>query len=567
MNDRSLRNIVNGLGGTAHGVPRETGYDIVAASEIMAILCLSTSLNDMKDRFSQHHRRLYARQQADPRGRLNAQGPMAVLMKEAIKPNLVQTLENTPTFVHGGPFANIAHGCNSALATQTALKLADYVVTEAGFGADLGAEKFVDIKCRKTGCARRLAVLVGTARALKYSGGAEIEDLNIEDTKSLMQGHGEHGSPRQQHPRPLWVAGGRCAEPLRQRHRQELELISSTSASKTCRRSSASTLRRARRAPWISRERFDGQLIEHEARTLKFVYDDEDPLWKKIGKVAKSIYDASEVVADTAVRKKIEKYQEDGFGHLPICIAKTQYSFSTDPQLRGAPSGHVFNVRDVYLSAGAEFMVVLSGDIMTMPGLPKKPAADGIDIDDTARSSAFRRRFFGSTGGCCSCAARGCRAGRRRCRKCGRRAARRDPGCGVRAHVQGDDRGGPAAVLQIVRRDRRRHVGAEGRPSTRSVPMARATDAFPSGHAATAFQGAAFIHRRYGIRRAWPAYVLATFTAWTRVDADEHDTADVLAGAAARHRELVHSREAAQRERHRALRAATASGLQIAGRF
>ena len=220
MNDRSLRNIVNGLGGTAHGVPRETGYDIVAASEIMAILCLSTSLNDMKERFS----RIivgYTRDQKPIRaGDLKAQGPMAVLMKEAIKPNLVQTLENTPTFVHGGPFANIAHGCNSALATRTALKLADYVVTEAGFGADLGAEKFVDIKCRKTGLRPSLAVLVGTVRALKYSGGAELKDLNSEDTKSLMQGLAEHRSAREQHPQPLRVAGGRCPEPLRQRHGQ-----------------------------------------------------------------------------------------------------------------------------------------------------------------------------------------------------------------------------------------------------------------------------------------------------------------------------------------------------------
>ena len=380
LNDRALRHIVVGLGGTAHGHPRETGYDIVAASEVMAILCLSTSLNDMKERFS----RIivgYTRDQKPIRaGDIKAQGPMAVLMKEAIKPNLVQTLENTPTFVHGGPFANIAHGCNSALATQTALKLADYVVTEAGFGADLGAEKFVDIKCRKTGLRPSLAVLVGTVRALKYSGGADLKDVSSEDTKSLMQGMANLDrhvlNIREHYGLPVIVALNRFGSDTD----KELDLVKQHLAEQgvqafVCEhfaKGSAGALDLARAVAKMA----DGPIPQ-----LKFVYDDADTLWRKIGKVAKSIYGASEVVADTAVRKKIEKYQEDGHGHMPICIAKTQYSFSTDPQLRGAPSGHVFNVRDVYLSAGAEFMVVLSGDIMTMPGLPKKPAADGIDID------------------------------------------------------------------------------------------------------------------------------------------------------------------------------------------
>jgi formate--tetrahydrofolate ligase len=380
LNDRTLRHIVVGLGGTAHGTPRETGYDIVAASEVMAILCLSTSLHDMKARFS----RVivgYTRDQKPIRaGDINAQGAMTVLMKEAIKPNLAQTLENTPTFVHGGPFANIAHGCNSALATRTALKLADYVVTEAGFGADLGAEKFVDIKCRKTGLRPSLAVLVGTVRALKYSGGAQLKDLNSEDTKSLMQGTANldrHVNNIREHfGLPVIVALNRFASDTD----KELELIKRHLADQGVQAEVCEHFAKGSKGA-LDLARAVVKMADAPIPELKFVYDDSDTLWRKIGKVAKSIYGASEVVADTAVRKKIERYQDDGHGHMPICIAKTQYSFSTDPQLRGAPSGHVFNVRDVYLSAGAEFMVVLSGDIMTMPGLPKKPAADGIDID------------------------------------------------------------------------------------------------------------------------------------------------------------------------------------------
>jgi formate--tetrahydrofolate ligase len=380
MNDRSLRHIINGLGGTANGFPRETGYDIVAASEIMAILCLSTSLNDMRERFKQIIVG-YTRDSKPIRAEaLNAQGSMTVLMKDAINPNLVQSLEHTPTLVHGGPFANIAHGCNSVIATQTALKLADYVVTEAGFGADLGAEKFVDIKCRKSGLRPSAAVLVGTARALKYSGGAKIEDVNSEDTNALMQGMGNldrHvNNIRENYGLPVIVALNRFGSDTE----REFELIKRHLAEQgvqaiVCEHFAKGSAGATELAKAMVK------LVDEKPGSLKFVYDDEDTLWKKIGKVAKHIYHASEVVADTAVRKKIEKYQEDGFGKLPICIAKTQYSFSTDPQLRGAPEGHVFNVRDVYLSAGAGFMVVLSGDMMTMPGLPKKPASDNIDID------------------------------------------------------------------------------------------------------------------------------------------------------------------------------------------
>jgi formate--tetrahydrofolate ligase len=305
---------------------------------------------------------------------------MTVLWREAIKPNLVQTLEHTPTFVHGGPFANIAHGCNSVLATQTALKLADYVVTEAGFGADLGAEKFVDIKCRKSGLRPSAVVLVGTARALKYSGGAKIEDVNSEDSKALMQGMANMdrhvANIRNHYGLPVIVALNRFGTDTD----REFEMIKKHLGEQGVEGIVCEHFAKGSKGA-IELAKSMVELIDTKPGSLKFVYDDQDELWKKIGKVAKNIYHASEVVADTNVRKKIEKFQEDGFGHLPICIAKTQYSFSTDPQLRGAPTGHVFNIRDVYLNAGAEFMVVLSGEIMTMPGLPRKPASDNIDID------------------------------------------------------------------------------------------------------------------------------------------------------------------------------------------
>jgi formate--tetrahydrofolate ligase len=380
MNDRSLRSIVNGLGGTANGFPRETGYDIVAASEVMAILCLSTSLDDMRNRFKQIIVG-YTRDNKPIRAEsLNAQGSMTVLMKEAIKPNLVQSLEHTPTLVHGGPFANIAHGCNSVIATKTALKLADYVVTEAGFGADLGAEKFVDIKCRKSGLRPSAAVLVGTARALKYSGGAKIEDVNSEQTEALMKGMANMDrhvkNIRENYGLPVIVALNRFGSDTE----REFEMIKKHLGDQGVEAIVCEHFAKGSKgATELAKSMV--KLIDTKPGNLNFVYDDADELWKKIGKVAKKVYHASEVVADTAVRKKIEKFQEDGFGNLPICIAKTQYSFSTDPQLRGAPEGHVFNVRDVYLNAGAGFMVVLSGEIMTMPGLPKVPASDNIDID------------------------------------------------------------------------------------------------------------------------------------------------------------------------------------------
>jgi formate--tetrahydrofolate ligase len=381
MNDRSLRNIIVGLGGTAHGQPRETGYDIVAASEIMAILCLSTSLKDMRERFARVIVGYTHDQKPVHAGDINAQGSMAVLMKDAIQPNLVQTLGGTPTFVHGGPFANIAHGCNSALATRTALKLADYVVTEAGFGADLGAEKFLDIKCRLTGVRPSAAVIVATVRALKYSGGAELADVNSEDTEALMKGTANldrHVSNLRSHyGLPVVVALNRFGSDTQ----RELDLVVKHMADQGVKAVVATHFAQGG-AGAVDLAKTVAELVQGPVPELKFAYEDSDTLWRKLEKIAKKIYAASEVIADTAVRKKIDKFQKDGYGHFPVCIAKTQYSFSTDPKLRGAPTGHVFKVRDAYLSAGAGFMVALSGDIMTMPGLPKKPAADLIDIDE-----------------------------------------------------------------------------------------------------------------------------------------------------------------------------------------
>jgi formate--tetrahydrofolate ligase len=383
MNDRALRSIVIGLGPSGNGVPRESGYDITVASEIMAILCLSTSLQDMKERFSKiivgynHARKpIFA-------GDLKAQGAMAVLMKDAVNPNLVQTLEHSPTFVHGGPFANIAHGCNSALATKTALKLADYVITEAGFGADLGAEKFLDIKCRLTGLRPSAVVLVATIRALKYSGGAELKELNEENTEALLKGtanldrHVEN--MRNNFGLPVIVAVNRFGSDTK----REIDTLIKHMADQGVRAIMAEHFAKGGAAGATELAHAVAETVDgKETPALKFTYEDGDTLWKKLEKVAKKIYRASEVIADSAIRKKIDSFQADGYGHFPVCIAKTQYSFSTDPKLRGAPSGHVFKVRDAYLSAGAGFMVALSGDIMTMPGLPKNPASNHIDIDE-----------------------------------------------------------------------------------------------------------------------------------------------------------------------------------------
>ena len=383
MNDRALRDITVGLGGPANGFPRQDGFDIVVASEVMAILCLATSLRDLKQRLgdivvaeTRSRKPLTARE-------LKAHGAMAVLLREALSPNLVQTLEHTPAFLHGGPFANIAHGCNSVLATRTALKLADYVVTEAGFGADLGAEKFIDIKCRKAGLKAAAAVVVATVRALKFHGGVELAQLTREDLPALQRGlvnlqrhlhnlhhvfglpcvvainhfdsdtEAEHELLRQHvgawgikvHTARHWAQGGRGAVDLAH------EVVRLCDAPST-------------------------------SATQRFAYANADPLWEKVRKLATLTYGASEVAASTAVRAQIQKLQDNGWGHLPVCVAKTPYSFSSDARLRGAPSGHVLDIREVRLAAGAGFVIMICGDVMTMPGLPKVPAAERMDLDD-----------------------------------------------------------------------------------------------------------------------------------------------------------------------------------------
>ena len=383
MNDRALRNITIGRGGLAGGIPRESGYDITVASEIMAILCLATSLQDLKERFGKIIVGYTRDRKPILASDLKAHGAMTVLMKEAINPNLVQTLEHTPTFVHGGPFANIAHGCNSAVATKTALKLADYVITEAGFGADLGAEKFLDIKCRLTGLRPSAVVLVATIRALKYSGGVELADLNVENVDALIKGCANldrHvNNIRTVYGLPVVVAVNRFHSDTD----AEVQAIIKHMADQGVEAVMAEHFAKGGAKGAVELAEVVTRTVEaNQDPELSFAYDDEDSLWTKLEKIAKKIYRASEITASAAVRNKIKNFEKDGYGHFPVCVAKTQYSFSTDPKLRGAPEGHVFNVRDVYLSAGAGFMVALSGDIMTMPGLPKTPAADHIDIDD-----------------------------------------------------------------------------------------------------------------------------------------------------------------------------------------
>jgi formate--tetrahydrofolate ligase len=380
MNDRALRDIVVSLGGTANGYPREDGFDIVVASEVMAIFCLATSLEDLKKRLGAIVVG-YTRDQKPVTAKdLQAHGAMTVLLKDALAPNLVQTLENNPAFIHGGPFANIAHGCNSVIATQSALKLADYVVTEAGFGADLGAEKFLDIKCRKSGLRPNAGVIVATIRALKYHGGVDVKEVNKENLAALEKGltnlerHVDNMQNVYGIPAVVSINRFTFDTPA------EIELLQQK-------------MKKLGVPVVLATHWGDGGKGAAELARLvvglcdtrstpKFVYDDKDSLWDKIGAVAKRVYRASEVTADTKVRAQIKKLQEEGYGHYPVCIAKTQYSFSTDAQKRGAPENHVINVREVRLAAGAEFVVMVCGDIMTMPGLPKLPSATKIDLID-----------------------------------------------------------------------------------------------------------------------------------------------------------------------------------------
>ena len=383
INDRALRQIVVGLGGTANGVPREDGFDIVVASEVMAILCLASSLGDLKERLGRIVVGYRASGEPILARDLKAQGAMTALMKSALAPNLVQTLANNPAFVHGGPFANIAHGCNSVIATRTALKLADYVVTEAGFGADLGAEKFVDIKCRKAGLKPAAAVVVATVRALKYHGGVELADLKTENLAALDKGavnlerHIDNVVNR--YGLPCAVAINRRAEDSD----REIELLIERIAPHGVRVVPATHFAEGGRgALELAREVV--RLTEEPSR-FRFVYPDNATLWDKMKAIATEIYHASDITADTKVRAQIRQLQESGYGHYPVCVAKTQYSFSTDPKLRGAPAHHVVNIREVRLAAGAEFVIMICGDILTMPGLPKVPAANNIDVDSEGR--------------------------------------------------------------------------------------------------------------------------------------------------------------------------------------
>jgi formate--tetrahydrofolate ligase len=385
MNDRALRSIVSSLGGVANGFPREDGFDITVASEVMAVFCLATDMADLERRLG----RMVVAYTRDKRpvtaADLEAPGAMAVLLKDALMPNLVQTLENNPAFVHGGPFANIAHGCNSVMATRTALKLADYVVTEAGFGADLGAEKFFDIKCRKAGLEPAAAVIVATVRALKMHGGVAREDLGIENLEALRAGLANlarHVTNVRKFGVPAVVAINHFAadtpaehELIQQYCRRELgveAIVCSHWAN-----GSAGTEALAR---------FVVELTDtpHHLDGLGFrqLYPDDMPLWTKLRTIATEIYGAADIIGDKTVRARFRELDQAGYGHFPICVAKTQYSFSTDPNLKGAPSGHVVPVREVRLSGGAEFVVAVCGEIMTMPGLPRTPAAHTIRLDD-----------------------------------------------------------------------------------------------------------------------------------------------------------------------------------------
>src|SRR5213594_1312401 len=383
MNDRALRDIVISLGGTANGYPREDGFDIVVASEVMAIFCLATSLEDLK-------RRLgnivvgYTREQKPVTAKdLNAHGAMTVLLKDALSPNLVQTLENNPAFIHGGPFANIAHGCNSVIATQSALKLVDYVVTEAGFGADLGAEKFLDIKCRKAGLRPDCAVVVATVRALKMHGGVNKDALKQEDLPALERGFtnlARHVENVRKFGVPVVVAINRFTADTE----AENALLKSL-----CEKLEVESITADH---WAKDGEGAVELAEAVVKTIETnpsqfrpLYDDNTPLWKKAQTIAREMYGADDIIGDQKIRDRFRELQDQGYGHFPVCIAKTQYSFTTDPDRQGAPKNHVVPIREVRLSAGAEFIVAICGDIMTMPGLPKVPAANKIDVTPDGR--------------------------------------------------------------------------------------------------------------------------------------------------------------------------------------
>ena len=380
MNDRALRQIVCSLGGVANGFPREAGFDITVASEVMAILCLATDLDDLERRLGDiivAYRRdrspVYCRD-------IKADGAMTVLLQQAMQPNLVQTLENNPAFVHGGPFANIAHGCNSVVATTTALKIADYVVTEAGFGADLGAEKFFDIKCRKAGLKPEAVVIVATVRAMKMNGGVKKDDLGAENVEAVKKGCanlGRHIENVKSFGVPAVVGINHFVSDTDAEVQAVKDYVASQgSEAILCKHwadGSAGIEDLAKKVV---------QIVEGKTAQFSPLYPDEMPLFEKIETIAKRIYRASEVLADKKVRDQLKQWEADGYGNLPVCMAKTQYSFTTDPNMRGAPTGHSLPVREVRLSAGAGFVVVICGEIMTMPGLPRVPSAEAIKIND-----------------------------------------------------------------------------------------------------------------------------------------------------------------------------------------
>ncbi|MFL2690273.1 MAG: formate--tetrahydrofolate ligase [Gammaproteobacteria bacterium] len=379
MNDRSLRDITCGLGGTGNGIPRQSGYDITVASEIMAVFCLASDLDDLQTRIGNIVIGYTKKNEPVKAKELNADGAITALLKDAFQPNLVQTLENNPALMHGGPFANIAHGCNSVVATKTALKLADYVVTEAGFGADLGAEKFFNIKCRKSGLKPDAVVLVATTKALKMHGGVKKDELSIENADAVLKGCenlAKHIENIEKFGVPVVVAINDYVTDTKKEHEQIINFCKNLGVQ--CKISSH----------WEKGGEGASDLAEEVAKVadsntaeFKTLYDDEMSLWDKTSTVAKKIYGAAEIIADKKVRNQFKKLEEDGFGNYPICMAKTQYSFSTDPLLMCAPVGHDIPIREVRLSAGAEFIVVVCGEIMTMPGLPRIPAAEAIGLD------------------------------------------------------------------------------------------------------------------------------------------------------------------------------------------
>ncbi len=383
MNDRALRAIVNSLGGVANGFPREDGFDITVASEVMAIFCLARNVEDLKKRLG-NIVAAYTRERKPIRAAdLKAHGAMTVLLKEALAPNLVQTMEGTPAFIHGGPFANIAHGCNSVLATTTALKLADYVVTEAGFGADLGGEKFIDIKCRKAGLAPDCVVLVATIRALKMHGGVKKEDLKAENLKALEAGMANlqrHVENVKKFGLPVVVSINRFSADTE----AEIAVVK-----EKCK---ALGVEAVMADHWAMGGAGAADVAKAVVKTidegkakLKFLYPDDMPLFEKIETVAREIYRAKAVTADKSVKDQLKAWEDMGYRNFPVCMAKTQYSFSTNPDAKGAPTDHTINIREVRLSAGAEFVVAICGEILTMPGLPRVPAANSIDVDAQAR--------------------------------------------------------------------------------------------------------------------------------------------------------------------------------------